>query len=157
MARPYQAESRGIVIGMQQIQRLQKSIAKLADTVEGRELAERIGEQQEDSARRRILETSASPRGKKWKPWSEQYAKTRGGHHRLLYGEGHLAGSITHNVVNHLEVEVGSNLVYAAAHLYGTDDIPARPYLDTDGTFGDPRDREEIRDIVRNMFELKLL
>jgi phage virion morphogenesis protein len=164
--RPYQSGSGAIVIGLQQLERLKRGALQLAKNAQNVELADRIGQQQEDSARRRIRETKSTPSGTKWKPWSKGHAATRGAHHSLLVESGALADSLTHYVVNPLEVQVGSNLVYAAPHLYGSEDgrIPARPFLDaeggfadTDGGFADAHDREEIRDILRDAFRLRLL
>lgn len=159
MARPYQSQSRGIVIGMEQLERLKRGAAALAANAHSTQLADAIGQQQEDAARRRIRETKRSPTGKRWEKWSERHADTRSSEHSLLVESGALADSMTHNVIGPLEVQVGSNLEYAAAHLFGVPEhhLPARPYLDTDGGFADPRDREEIRDILREAFQLRLL
>lgn len=121
-------------------------------------LLDDIGQQQEDAARRRITDTKVAPDGTPWAPWSAPYAKTRKGHHSLLSEEGDLADSMGHNVVGSLGmfgfagqgVDVGSNLEYAAAHLYGVPEqnLVARPFLDTDGAFTDPRDQAEVGDII---------
>ncbi len=153
--RPYQAESRGVVIGMHELAALRKRFAEVSEQLTGdADLADAIGDQQESSARRRISQTSRSPAGKAWAPWSERYKKTRRPQHRLLVSSGKLRDSIEHNVLSNLEVEVGSNLGYARVHLYGSapgqkPKIPARPYLDTEPGFADPRDRAELRDILR--------
>ena len=121
-------------------------------------LLDDIGQQQEDAARRRLTDTKTAPDGTPWAPWSAAYAKTRKGHHSLLSDEGDLADSMDHNVVGSVgmfgfggqAVDVGSPLEYAAAHLYGVTErnLPARPFLDTDGQFSDPRDQAEVGDIV---------
>jgi phage virion morphogenesis protein len=161
MARPYQDSSSAIVIGMKELERLQSNVRDLARALPPNStlLADRIGQQQEDSARRRIRETKRSPAGKKWKPWSKPYAKTRGPQHSLLVGEGHLADSMTHVVLSPEQVAVGSNLNYASAMLFGVPSmsIPAREYLDTGGGFADPHDRAEIRDILRDLWNREVL
>jgi hypothetical protein len=120
------------------------------------QLLDDIGQQQEDAARRRILETKVSPSGTPWAAWSSTYAETRQSQHSLLVAEGDLADSIGHNIIGGVglfgfggqAVDVGSNLEYAGYLLYGTETMTARPYLDTDGQLADARDRAEIGDIV---------
>lgn len=58
---------------------------------------------------------------------------------RILYGWGELRASVTDpdNEFNLLDVtsrsiHLGSDLPYAAAHQYGNDHVPARPYLKFD-------------------------
>ena len=146
-----QSTTKAIVIGVRELEALRARVAEAADT-DLHDVLDAIGQQQEDSARRRILETKTSPDGKRWAVWSRSYAKTRKSQHSLLRNEGHLADSMDHQVdVSAKAVEVGSNRIYAATHLYGDEGrrIPARPYLDTDGGFADSHDRDEIRDIVR--------
>ena len=157
--RPYQAESRGIVIGIEQLARLRRGVEAMAQSPQANQLADDIGQIAEDFARKRIRETKRRPKGKRWKPWSESYAKTREAQHSLLVDTGALADSLTHNVRGPLEVEIGSPLAYAATHLFGSEKqhIPARPYLDTDGGFADQQEREEIRDALRECFKLRLL
>lgn len=153
--RPYQSDSSGVVIGMHELEALRKRFAECADQLTGdASLADAIGQQQEDSARRRISETKRGPNGKKWAPWSERYRETRKPKHSLLIGEGDLRDSMTHNVLNNLEVEVGSNMPYARAHLRGNParGLPARPYLDTEPGFADPQDRRELREVLREFW-----
>jgi phage gpG-like protein len=161
MARPYQESSSGVVIGMQQWERLQRNVADLQRALPPHStvLADRIGQQQEDSARRRIRETKRSPSGKRWPVWSPSYRKTRGPEHSLLVDTGALADSMTHVVLSPIEVAVGSNLTYANAMLFGVPHlrIPAREYLDTGGGFADPHDREEIRDLLRELWNREVL
>jgi phage virion morphogenesis protein len=153
--RPYQADSRGVVIGMHELAALRKRFAEVSDQLTGdAELADAIGDQQANSARKRIRETKRAPDGKRWKPWSESYRKTRLPHHSLLVGRGDLGDSMTHDVRSNTEVAVGSPLVYGRVHLYGSrpgakPKITARPYLDTEPGFADPSDRAELREILR--------
>lgn len=154
---PAQRETRGIVIGIRELERLREKFAHLEEALkQSPELADAIGEQQVASAKRRIRQTKKSPEGKPWKPWSQKYAKTRKRQHSLLIATGSLRDSITHNVLSPGEVEVGSNLDYARVHLMGSEDVPARPYLDTEGGFGDPHDRAEIREILRDFLRGEL-
>ena len=152
-----QRDTRGVVIGVQELEKLRARFAHMRGALSSSVwLAEKIGDQQEQSARRRIRETKTSPSGKRWDPWSKKYAKTRKPSQSLLVSSGDLADSITHVVRSPSEVEVGSNLDYAAAHLYGTESLPARPYLDTEPGFADSHDREELRDIVREFLKMEL-
>lgn len=156
-----QSTSRAVVIGVHELEELRKRVTEAAHA-DMFPLLDAIGQQQEDSARRRITQTKRSPEGKAWQPWSRDYAKTRGPQHSLLRSEGHLADSLTHQVIGGEAVDIGSNLVYAGIHLYGSEDfvgpvrggrMPARPYLDTEPGFADSRDRQEICDILRDFAE----
>lgn len=150
MAKVAQASTRSIVIGVREIEKLAAQVAASRDE-DVRKFLDAIGQQQEDSARRRIAETKTSPDGQKWPSWSKKYAKTRGAGKSLLRNEGALADTMTHVVEGRDAVEIGSNMVYAASHLYGDAErgIPQRAFLDTEPGFSDSRDREEIRDIAR--------
>lgn len=156
--RPYQADSSGVVIGMHELEALRKRFAEVAEQLTNdTDLADAVGDQQANSARRRISETKRSPAGKRWAPWSKSYAKTRTGKHSLLVSSGDLRDSITHEIQSNTEVAVGSNLVYARVHLRGSAPgakprIPARPYLDTEPGFADPRDRAELREVLREFW-----
>ncbi|MFV1598663.1 MULTISPECIES: phage virion morphogenesis protein [unclassified Phaeobacter] len=96
------------------------------------ELADDAGAVLESSTRRRF-DTAVAPDGDRWAPWSESYDETRDHDvHSLLVDEGDLRDSIA-SYASESEVQVGSNLVYAAHHQIGGDKIdsgiPARPYL----------------------------
>ena len=115
------------------LERLNKRLAEMtAGLKDFGPLLEGLGAEVESQARRRISEEKASPDGTPWQPWSEAYGETRRGGHSLLEGEGDLLDSIQY-VVDGDRVEIGSNLIYAAIHQHGGDDvgipIPARPYL----------------------------
>jgi phage virion morphogenesis protein len=146
-----QGDTRSIVIGVRELQELAARVSRSTDA-EMHVLLDAIGQQQEDSARRRIGETKKAPDGSKWPAWSKRYARTRPAGKSLLQNEGDLLDSMTHVVDGKDAVEVGSNLVYAAIHLFGDDEsnIPSRAYLDTEPGFADPHDRSELRDIVRD-------
>lgn len=145
-----------IVIGARQFDLLRDRIDRASRAELGAMLGA-IGQTLEDSTRRRIAETKRGPDGRRWKAWSERYAKTREANHSLLRDSGALHDSLTHQVdETGKAVVVGSNLVYAGRHLFGDDEpggIPARPYLDIDGQISDSHDREEIRDIVRDFIQ----
>ncbi|MFI0477406.1 phage virion morphogenesis protein [Paracoccus jiaweipingae] len=112
-------------------------------------LMEDIGLALETSARTRIAETNVSPDGVAW-PKSFRVETAQGG--KTLFDTGRLRDSITH-IAGPGEVEIGTNLIYAAVHqfgatitaksagglffrladgtevLVGSVTIPARPYL----------------------------
>jgi len=155
----YQAQSGTVVIGTQELARLAARIRSASET-DLFDFLDAVGQTLEDSARKRITQTKQAPDGKRWTPWSESYAETRGSQHSLLRDEGHLGDSMDHTVDGSAKVVfVGSNLVYAGRMLFGDDGfmgpvrgggrIPARPYLDTEGGFADPLDRDELRDLAR--------
>lgn len=156
---PRQSEAGAVVIGLHEMVRLRQRFADLAHAMgETSDLVEAIGDQQVNSARRRIRETKRAPNGRRWRAWSERYAKTRDARHSLLVNEGNLADSLTYEVVSPGEVLVGSNLAYAGVHLHGSKNgrTPARPYLDTNGGFADPSDRRELRDVIREFWNEEL-
>jgi len=114
------------------VDRLRERVSGLARTDRAR-LLDMIGATVESQTRRRIEEDKAGPDGTPWPAWSERYAATRHGGQSLLEGEGDLMDSLDY-VASDDEVEVGSNLIYAAVHQFGSEDdsdqnIPARPYL----------------------------
>lgn len=126
-------------IGMGSVDRLAARIARLAD-LPTRPLMDEIGATVESQTRRRLDTDKTAPDGTPWVPWSTAYARTRRPGQSLLRADGHLADSIDYVVgAGGDSVEVGSNMVYAAAHQYGLDmsivstrarvRIPARPYL----------------------------
>lgn len=119
------------------INRLEARLQKLSE-VDYDDLKDNLGSEAESQVRRRLSDEKESPEGEPWAEWSSSYAETRHGGHSLLEGEGDLIDSIEHQV-NGDEIEVGSNLVYAAIQNFGADkgefngspwgDIPARPWL----------------------------
>ena len=82
------------------------------------ELLDELGAEVESQVRRRIHDEKHSPEGIPWPAWSPAYAKTRHGNQSLLQGDGGLLDSIQY-VVSGGEVEIGSNLPYAAIHNEG--------------------------------------
>lgn len=113
------------------IERLRERLERLAG-LDMSGLLEAIGAEVESQTRRRIEEEKRGPDGTRWPAWSKGYAATRHKGHSLLIGEGNLLDSIQY-VVSGDQVEVGTNLVYAAIHQFGGAEagmnIPARPYL----------------------------
>ena len=120
-----------VEIDTRQLRRAVKRLEKLAG-FDRRELLDAIGAEVEGQTRRRIEEGGPGPDGEAWPKWSEDYAKTRHAGHSLLAREGDLLDSIQF-ITRGDAVEVGTNLIYAAIHQFGGDEvgmnIPARPYL----------------------------
>ena len=114
-------------IDLSQFRGLQASLRKLQRT-RTRGLLDVLGAELESQTRRRIDEEKTSPDGEPWPEWSDAYAQTRHGNHELLENEGHLLDSIQY-VVDVPDVEVGSNIVYAAAHNDGSGNIPQRQFI----------------------------
>lgn len=89
-----------------------------------------FGEALEEDTRQRLEGDETSPKGQRWDPWSESYAKTRGPEHKLLFSTGTLADSFgferSGDVLN-----FGSPLPYARAHQTGSRDgrLPKREYV----------------------------
>lgn len=79
--------------------------------------------------RRRLDQEKTSPSGESWAPLSASYAETKKGG-EVLEESDHLLDSLQAQSGSD-GVTLGSNLVYAAVHLYGDEErgIPARPYL----------------------------
>ena len=113
------------------------------------ELLESIGAMVESQTRQRIQEDKTGPDGKAWPKWSERYGKTRNSGQSLLQNEGDLLDSIQY-LVNGKEVEIGSNLVYAATHQYGDEarSIPARTFLG----LSDENERE-LDDLIQGFIQ----
>lgn len=116
--------------------------------IDRRALLDVIGATVESQTRRRITDDKEAPDGNEWAAWSGGYAAKRHGGHSLLEGEGLLLGSLGYAVaLAGDQVEVGSNMIYAATHQFGDEkrNIPARPFL------GLSRDDEaELDDAIDN-------
>jgi phage virion morphogenesis protein len=125
-----------IVVEGSELQRIAGILNKAVAEGMG-EMLDTAGALIESQTRRRIAVEKSGPEGP-WTEWSSQYAQTRHGNQSLLISGGGLLDSIEHHAEGD-EVQVGSNLVYAAAHQHGLDmsilstgrrvHIPARPYL----------------------------
>lgn len=122
-------------------------------------LSAAVGATVESQVRKRIQREKTDPKtGVAWAPWSEKYARTRHGGQSLLMSTGALRDSIQF-VTHGDEVEVGSNLVYAARHQYGDNGdagslgdlvggIPARPFLGLT-----PENEVEVRQVVKKFLD----
>lgn len=114
------------------------------------ELTDDAGAILESSTRDRF-DTKTAPDGAAWVPWSEDYDDTREDRHSLLVEEGDLRDSIASYSTGG-EVHVGSNLIYAAHHQIGGDEIgsgiPARPYLGISD-----EDEIDLADLVKGKLE----
>lgn len=122
----------GVRIELQGLSGVNAVLDRLANA-DLRPLLDALGSEVETQTRRRISEEKTAPDGAPWAPWSDAYAATRHGGQSLLQSEGHLLDSMHYQVIGGDVVEVGSNLVYAAIHQFGGEEvgrnIPARPYL----------------------------
>lgn len=113
--------------------RIRRLAAGLADT---RPLLEALGAELESQTRKRIADSGPAPDSSPWPEWSDAYAATRHGGHKLLSSDGDLLDSVQSLVAADF-VETGSNLIYAAIQQFGgTADmapgpaaIPAREWL----------------------------
>ncbi len=126
-------------VDMRDLDRLANRIAQLGD-MDTRPLMDELGAVVVSQTQRRIDSEKTDPDGNPWEAWSDSHAKTRHQGHSLLMGSGGLYDSIEHIMgITGDDVEVGSNMVHAAAHQNGLDmtvvssrrriTIPARPYL----------------------------
>lgn len=130
------------------LSRLQSRLNALVD-MDRRSLLEGIGAEVESQTKRRIASDKTAPDGSAWDPWSDRYKKTRHSGQSLLQSEGHLLTSIQFLVgPSLLEVEVGSNLVYARAHQLGFEDIPQREYLGLSG-----QDEDDVLGLVEDFVD----
>lgn len=132
---------------------LDDAIRRLArlESFEMAELADNAGALLESSAKHRF-ETKTAPDGTPWAAWSEAYDETRNHNkHSLLVNENDLLESVQ-SFAEGSDVNVGSNLIYAAHHQIGGEDIdsgmPKRPFL---GASRD--DIADLRDLVTSHLE----
>jgi len=133
----------GIKSDFAAVQRAQQRIEKLS-RIDRKQLLDVVGATVESQTRRRIEEEKFAPDGTQWPNWLDSYAKTRHGGHSLLIGEGDLLGSIGYAVYfGSDEVEIGSNLIYAATHDQGDEDrgIEQRQFLGLSDANQDELDR----------------
>lgn len=111
-------------------------------------LGDAIGALLESSTKRRISDEKKAPDGADWPGWSPAYGETRGPGHSLLQNENDLLTSIQ-ALGSPDQVQIGSNLVYAAIHQLGGEEvgipIPPRPYLGLSAT-----DETDIRDLAED-------
>lgn len=133
------------------MRRASEKLGTMLSPGEVEEIAFAIGELVVNQVKERIATGKQSPEGIPWAPWSARYAATREARHSLLVDNGNpgLLESIG-NYVSGNEIRVGTNLIYAATHQFGSEDgdIPARPYLG----LSQPN-RVEIEDLVVDLIE----
>jgi len=132
---------------------LDEAITRLMrlEAFDGAQLMDEAGAILESSTRGRF-DTKTSPDGEAWVPWSEGYDDTRDhGAHSLLVEGGWLRDSIQ-SYSTGAEAKVGSNMVYAAIHQFGGEEvdsnIPARPYLGVSS-----EDVTDLHDLVGSYIE----
>lgn len=111
----------------------------------------RIANMVKEDARLSFVEQK-SPYGRGWKPLkvSTYMRKGRGGPSaKPLRHTGRLVNSITVGRVTNQEASVGTNVIYAAVHNFGSRDrvIPQRQYLPTNGLTR--AQQKEAQDIIR--------
>lgn len=110
--------------GLDQFQQALQQVSKFRRAV----LLDQLADLMLTQNRKRLDQSKESPDGESWAPLNESYAETKGG--EVLEESGQLLDSLQAQSGSD-GVTLGSNLVYAAVHLYGdnTKGIPARPYL----------------------------
>ncbi len=89
-----------------------------------------LGDAREEDTRLRLEDDETGPKGQRWDPWSESYAKTRGPQHKLLFATGSLANSFSFDRSGDV-LNFGSPLPYARVHQTGSRDgrTPKREYV----------------------------
>lgn len=102
-------------------------LSKLA-RIRSAPILEVLGAKMLEQSRAR-LESGKGPDGDVWEPWSPAYAASGKGR-KPLEKTGNLLSSLVAEQSSDA-VSLGSNVLYAAVHLHGSDaqGIPARPYL----------------------------
>ena len=118
-------------LNIQGVDRLNMALARFAGSgVQITSLLQTMGRIVEDQTRERIEQEQTSPDGDSWPAWSDDYAASRHSNHDLLQHDGHLFGSLQ-STAGVGQVEIGTNLVYAASHQYGDSrrGIPQREFL----------------------------
>ncbi len=120
---------RGLVVNLAGLAPVRRLLDRLSH-LRVRHLLDVLGGEVESQTRRRISEEKVDPEGKAWPDWSVDYAARRPAKGGKLELSGHLRDSLTYEVGD-AAVTVGSNLVYAAVHNEGDDNmgIPERRYL----------------------------
>lgn len=110
-----------ITIDLSGLGMVQDRLDKLAG-IDYRRVLDTIGTVVEVQTRRRLGSEKTSPEGQRWQEWSSRYANSGRGRKKLERSSG-LIDSLTHTV-GHNKVEIGSNLVYAAIHQFGSGKEP---------------------------------
>ena len=127
-------------------QRVQNQLGNLA-SLRTKELLSMLGSTMLEQNRKRLDSEKRDPDDKSWEPWSEEYSKHNSGGTQLEKS-GRLLDSLAADAGSDA-VSVGSNLLYAAVHQYGSPErgIPARPFLG----FSDD-DLTELGDVIVEFF-----
>lgn len=127
-----------VTVDSRDFDRLRERISHL-DDVDLDELLDELGAELAYQTRKRLTVGKESPEGVPWAP-----RRDPGELHPLLQRTNKLSGSIEHRVTSD-GVSVGSNLIYAAAQLFGSPEqgIAARPYLGIG-----PDDAEVLEDVA---------
>lgn len=99
---------------------------KLADSSLKGDLLGMIGVLGESQTKRRISDEKKAPSGEAWKPWSKEYAATRGPEKSLLIDEDWMRKFMTSNPPVGDSVEWGTPQPYGRTHQMGKN---ARPFL----------------------------
>jgi phage virion morphogenesis protein len=144
---------------LEALERLRASAADL------RPVLEDIGQALTESARL-TFHDARDPYGRPWAPLTElTVSRRREGSAVPLRDTGRLMNSLTYRA-DADSVEVGTNVIYAGTHQFGArqgafgrtrrggpipwGDIPARPFLPTDGL--PEEQRREVLDLIRDHF-----
>ena len=116
-------------------------VMRMLDRVEDMETRDgmtALGAVVESQIRRRISHEKTSPDGRRWKPWSRDYAETRHSNHSLLVNTGHMLESIEYDADDR-SVAIGSNMIYAARQNHD------RPFIGVG-----PEDAREIEETIED-------
>lgn len=127
--------------------RIRKLRAGLGDT---EPLMAGLAAELESQARRRIDSGGPAPDGTPWKPWAENYAKTRRDGQSQLRAEGALLDSLE-AFSDADRAGAGTNLIYGPIQQFGGEEgmapgpaaIPGRPYLGIG-----PQDELELQAVI---------
>lgn len=93
-----------------------------------------------------------SLRASEWEPLTEATLAAKGSSGNLLIESGALVHSLRH-VVGSNQVEIGSDRPYAAAHQFGYEAIPARPFMPIVGDRLTAEAAAEVRSAVEAVIE----
>lgn len=103
-----------LVINTEELRRVGKRL-QMAGEASRKDLLEQLAGVTESQVKRRIKDEKTAPDGTLWKPWSDDYAKTRGSHHSLLVSHGDLGDDIAAEVSGLISITVFSIRAYAGA------------------------------------------
>jgi len=125
--------SAAVDVKLQEIEKLQK---KLNDFVlsggDKAGLLKSLGEVIEEQVKERVDITKKDPDGRKWDPWkasTEKFMREYFPAASLLLREGHLLGSIEHQMKGSDSILIGSTMEYSIFLQEGTKNMAARRFL----------------------------